>query len=50
MHGKQLVKSNAFAEKESIPFDKKKTLYHLMSKKEMFYKWKKCTKLLGLKI
>ena len=31
--GKQLVKSIAFAEKESIPFDKKE-VYNLISKKK----------------
>ena len=33
-HRKQLVKSNAFLEKKGVPFDKKKKVYYLISKKK----------------
>ena len=35
-HGKQLVKSNAFAEKESILFDKEKESIQLDKPKQIF--------------
>ena len=37
-HRKQLVKSNAFLEKKSIPFDKKEASILLDKQKEIFYK------------